>query len=90
MVFAFEKFLIDNLKIYGLTDPINFLENVILDILKNVMPTVLFSVTTNPDLYFYICLSLYRRLLPLIKGDYSNLKHFKKCNGTVGSSIQKL
>ena len=55
MVFAFEKFLIDNLKIYGLTDPINFLENVILDILKNVMPTVLFSVTTNPDLYFYVC-----------------------------------
>ena len=55
MVFAFEKFLIDNLKTYGFTDPINFLENVILDILKNVMPTVLFSVTTNADLYFYIC-----------------------------------
>ena len=47
MVFRFEKFLTDNLKTNGLMDPVNFLENVLLDVLKNVMPTVLFSVTTN-------------------------------------------
>ena len=29
-------------------------------------------------------------LLPLIKGDYSNLKPFKKCNDNVGQTIQKL
>ena len=28
--------------------------------------------------------------MPLIKGDYSNLKQFKKCYSTVGSTIQKL
>ena len=28
-------------------------------------------------------------VLSLINGDYSNLKHFKKCNGTAGSNIQK-
>ena len=36
MVFPFEKFLTDNLKTYGLMDPI--LENVLIDILKNVVP----------------------------------------------------
>ena len=30
------------------------------------------------------------RLLSLIKEDYSNLKRFKNCNGTAGSTIQKL
>ena len=34
MVFPFEKFLTDNLKTYGLMDPVNFLENVLIDILK--------------------------------------------------------
>ena len=37
----------DNLKTYGLMHPVNFLENMLLDILKNVMPTVPFFVTTN-------------------------------------------
>ena len=32
MVFPFEKFLTDNLKTYGLMDPVNFLENVLIDI----------------------------------------------------------
>ena len=36
-----------DLKNYGLMDPINFLENVLLDILKNVMLTVPFFVATN-------------------------------------------
>ena len=35
-------------------------------------------------------MSLYRRLLYLIKGDYSSLEHFEKCNETVGSATQKL
>ena len=52
MVFPFEKFLTDNLKTYGLMEPVSFLENVLLDILKNVMPTVPFSATTNAVLYF--------------------------------------
>ena len=52
MVFPFEIFLTDNLKTYGPMDPVNFLENVILDILKNVMPTVPFSVTANAVTYF--------------------------------------
>ena len=47
IVFSTEKVLIENLKTYGLMDPAHFLENVLLDILKNVMPTVPFSVTTN-------------------------------------------
>ena len=33
-------------------DPVNFLENVLIDILKNVMPAVPFSVTTNVVPYF--------------------------------------
>ena len=33
-------------------DPVNFRENELLDILKNVMPTVPFSVTTNAVTYF--------------------------------------
>ena len=81
MVFPYEKFLTDNLKTYGLMDPANFLENVFIGILKNVMPAVPFSVTTN----FCPYLSLRR-----LQGDSSNLKHFKKRNGTVGSTIQKL
>ena len=52
MVFPFEKFLTDNLKTYGLTDPANFLENVFIGILKNVVPAVPFSVTTNVFSYF--------------------------------------
>ena len=36
-----------DLKNYGLMDPINFLENVLLDILKNVMLIVPFFVATN-------------------------------------------
>ena len=52
MVFPFEKFLTDNLKPYGLIDPANFLENVLIDILKNVVLAVLFSVTTNAVPYF--------------------------------------
>ena len=39
--------LADNLKTYAFTGPVNFLENVLLDILKNVVPTVTFPVTTN-------------------------------------------
>ena len=46
MVFPFAKFLTDNLKPYGLVDPVNVLENVLIDILKNV-PAVPFSFTTN-------------------------------------------
>ena len=26
--------------------------------------------------------------MSLIKGDYSNLKHFKKCNGIAGSIVK--
>ena len=33
MVFPFEETLTDNLNIYRLMDPVNFLENVLLDIL---------------------------------------------------------
>ena len=33
-VFPFEKFLTDNLKAYELMDPVNFLENGLLDFLK--------------------------------------------------------
>ena len=33
-------------------DPVNFLENVLLEILKNVMLTVPFSVTTKAVPYF--------------------------------------
>ena len=32
MLFPFDKFLTDNLKTYGLMDPANFLENVLLDV----------------------------------------------------------
>ena len=52
MVFPFEKSLTDNLKIYELMDPVNFLQNVLLDIFKKVIPTVPFSVTTNSVPYF--------------------------------------
>ena len=52
MVFPFAKFLTDNLRRYGLTDPVNFLENVLIDILKNVAPAVPFSVTTNAVPHF--------------------------------------
>ena len=52
MVFPFEKLLTDNLKSYELTDPANFLENVLIDILKNIVPTVPFSVTTNAVPFF--------------------------------------
>ena len=51
MVFPFRKFLTDNLKTYGLMGPVNFLENVRLNNLKNVMPAGPFSVTTNAILY---------------------------------------
>ena len=37
---------------YGLMDPVNVLENVHLDILKKVMPTVPFSATANGVPYF--------------------------------------
>ena len=40
MAFPFETFFTDNLKIYELMDPVNFLENVLLDILKNVVATI--------------------------------------------------
>ena len=33
MIFPFEELLTDDLNIYGLMDPVNFLENVLLDIL---------------------------------------------------------
>ena len=52
MVFPFEKLLTDNLKSYELTDPANFLENVLIDILKNIVPTMPFSVTTNAVPFF--------------------------------------
>ena len=52
MVFPFRKFLTDNIKTYGLMGPVNFLENVRLDNLKNVMPAGPFSVTTNAVPYF--------------------------------------
>ena len=52
MVFPFEQLLTDNLKSYELTDPVNFLENVLIDILKNIVPTVPFSVTTNAVPFF--------------------------------------
>ena len=39
-------------------DPVNFLENVLLDILKNVVPAVTFSVTTKavPNFQNKFCL----------------------------------
>ena len=52
IAFPFEKFLTDNFRTYGLRDHDTLLENVILDILKRVMPTVPFSVTTNAVPYF--------------------------------------
>ena len=52
MVFPFDKFLTDNLKPYGLMDPVNFLENVLIDILKNVVQQCPISVTTNVVPYF--------------------------------------
>ena len=52
MVFPFDKFLIDNLKTYELMDPVNFLENVLIDIFKNVVLSVPFSVKTNVVPYF--------------------------------------
>ena len=52
IAFPSEKFLTDNFRTYGLRDRDNLLENVILDILKKVMPTVPFSVTTNAVPYF--------------------------------------
>ena len=52
VVFSFEKFSTVNLKTYGHMDPLNFLENVLLEILKNVMLTVPFSVTTKAVPYF--------------------------------------
>ena len=52
IVFSFEKFSTVNLKTYGHMDPLNFLENVLLEILKNVMLTVPFSVTTKAVPYF--------------------------------------
>ena len=52
MVFPFAKFLTDNLKHYGLMEPVNFLENVLIDILKSVVPAVPFSVTTNTVPHF--------------------------------------
>ena len=52
MVFPFGKFLTDNLKTYGLTGTANFLENVLLEILKNLMPTVPSFITTNDVPYF--------------------------------------
>ena len=51
--------LTDNLKTYGFTDPVNFLENVLLDILKNVVPTVTCPVTTNAGPNFWNKLCLY-------------------------------
>ena len=50
--FPFEKFLTDNFRTYGLRDRDNLLENVILDILKKVMPKVPVFVTTNAVPYF--------------------------------------
>ena len=52
MVFPFEKLLTDNLKTYGFMDPVNFLESVLINILKNVVPAIPFSVTTNVVPYF--------------------------------------
>ena len=52
IVFPFETILTDNLKTYELMDPVNFLENLLPDILKNVMLTVPFSVATNAVSYF--------------------------------------
>ena len=52
MVFPFDKCLTYNLRTYELMDPVNFLENVLIDILKNVVPAVPFSVTTNVVPYF--------------------------------------
>ena len=66
MVFPFENFLTDNLKTYGLMDPANFLENVFIGILKNVMPAVPFSVTTNVFPYFWNKSCLYA-------GDYKGI-----------------
>ena len=51
-MFPFETFLTDNLKTYELMDPVNFLENLLPDILKNVMLTVPFSVAINAVSYF--------------------------------------
>ena len=56
----------------------------------NLIEKVPFPVTTDaapykPEETLPVC----RRSLSLMKGDYSNLKHFKKCNGTAGSTIQK-
>ena len=86
MVFPFEKFLTDNLKTYGLMDPVNFLENVFIDILKISCQQCPFLLQQMFFLISRINPVFHRRL----QGDYSNFKHFKKCNGTVGSTIKKL
>ena len=52
MVFPFEKLLTDNLKTYGFMDSVNFLENVLINIFKNVVPAIPFPVTTNVVPYF--------------------------------------
>ena len=52
MVFPFEKCLTDNLNNYGITDNVTFHENVLLDIVKKLVPTVSFSTTTNAAPYF--------------------------------------
>ena len=52
MVFPFEKCLTDNLNNYGITDNVTFHENVLLDIVKKLVPTVPFSTTTNAAPYF--------------------------------------
>ena len=67
------------------TAPVNLIENVPINFFKKiVVSTVSFSVTTGAIIYFYNKSCLYRKLLSLIKGDYSNVKYFNKCNITVG------
>ena len=84
MVFRFEKFLTDNLKTNGFMDPVNFLENVLLDVLKNC--------NANSAVFCHnkCCSCLISRINPVFKQEItafnyrglSNLKHFKNCNDT--------
>ena len=65
-------------------DPVIFLKMCLLIFQKNVVPAVPFSVISKINPVFT------QEILPLNKGNYSNLKHFKKCYGAVGSTILKL
>ena len=70
------------------TAPVNLIENALVDFSKMYCQQCPFLLQQMLFLISKKNLSLYRRLMSLIKGDYSNLKHFKKCNGIAGSIVK--